>query len=44
MMVVEGKGGLTCLLINTWKTVGRINRHISVDQSMKMQLVGAMPQ
>ena len=32
------------LLINTWKTVGRINKHIAVDQSTKTRLIGAMPQ
>ena len=37
-------GHATCLLINTWKTVGRINKHVTVDQSTKMWLIGAMPQ
>ena len=37
-------GYVTCPLINTWKTVGRINKHITVDQSTKTQLIGAMPQ
>ena len=31
-------------LINTWKTMGRINKHVTVDQSTKTWLIGAMPQ
>ena len=37
-------GHMMHLLINTWKTMGRINKHITVDQSTKTQLIGAMPQ
>ena len=37
-------GHATHLLINIWKTMGRIHKHITVDQSMKMRLIGAMPQ
>ena len=37
-------GRMTCLLINTWKTVGRINKHVTIDQSTKTQLIGVMPQ
>ena len=36
-------GHATRLLINTWKTMGRINRHMSVDQSTKTRLIGATP-
>ena len=37
-------GHTTRPLINTWKTVGRIHKHITVDQSTKTQLIGATPQ
>ena len=37
-------GHVTRPLINTWKTVGRMNKHITIDQSTKTQLIGAMPQ
>ena len=31
-------------LINTWKTMGRIHKHVTVDQSTKTWLIGATPQ
>ena len=31
-------------LINTWKTVGRIHKHVPVDQSTKTWLIGVTPQ
>ena len=31
-------------LINTWKTVGRIHKHVTVDQSTKTRLIGVTPQ
>ena len=37
-------GHTTCPLINTWKTVGRIHKHVTVDQSTKMRLIGVTPQ
>ena len=37
-------GYVTCPLINTWKTVGRIHKHITVDQSTKTRLIGVTPQ
>ena len=37
-------GHATHPLINTWKTVGRINKHVTIDQSTKTQLIGALPQ
>ena len=37
-------GHATHLLINTWKTVGRIHRHVKVDQSTKTRLIGVTPQ
>ena len=37
-------GHATRPLINTWKTVGRIHKHVIVDHSTKMRLIGVMPQ
>ena len=37
-------GHATRPLINTWKTVGRIHKHVTVDQSTKTRLSGVMPQ
>ena len=37
-------GPATRPLINTWKTVGRIHKHVRVDQSTKTRLIGVTPQ
>ena len=37
-------GHATRPLINTWKTVGRIHKHVTVDQSTKTRLIGVTPQ
>ena len=37
-------GHATCPLINTWKPVGRIHKHITGDQSTKTRLIGVTPQ
>ena len=37
-------GYATRPLINTWKTVGRIHKHVTVDQSTKTRLIGVTPQ
>ena len=37
-------GRATRPLINTWKTVGRIHKYVTVDQSTKARLIGVTPQ
>ena len=37
-------GHATRPLINTWKTVGRIHKHVTVDQPTKTRLIGVTPQ
>ena len=37
-------GHATRPLINIWKTVGRIHKHITVDQTTKTRLIGVTPQ
>ena len=37
-------GHVTRPLINVWKTVGRIHKYVTVDQSTKTRLIGVTPQ